>query len=224
MSGKPMYARLGLEIVAAGALGTLAQAVGTSVDGANRIGLYADITGGAEALNVVAGGVRAFELGKTFVRGYVPVDFRTTLTVRPSALNDGIKITGRAGGTSGYTVDLVTLALTGNRTVSFPDANVSIGAGGGGPTFGDDVFGVYSAADSSRIFRVDCSAIGAATTRTWAVPNRSDTFAGLGSQSFTGVQSITNATASNATTNGALVVTGGERLGMTIARANCRAV
>jgi uncharacterized protein YjeT (DUF2065 family) len=49
-----------------------------------------------------------------------------TLTTRPAATQDGIALTGRAGGTSTYTQTLTTAALTGNRTATFPDAAIVV--------------------------------------------------------------------------------------------------
>lgn len=49
--------------------------------------------------------------------------------------------------------------------------------------------------------------------RRWTLPNRDDTFAGLGAQTFTGIQLITNATASTSAATGAHVVTGGVGIG-----------
>ena len=49
--------------------------------------------------------------------------------------------------------------------------------------------------------------------RRWILPDRDDTFAGLGAQTFTGIQLITNPAASTTTTTGALVVTGGVGVG-----------
>jgi hypothetical protein len=50
----------------------------------------------------------------------------STLTTRPAATQDGIALTGRAGGSSTYTQTLTTAALTGNRTATFPDAAITV--------------------------------------------------------------------------------------------------
>lgn len=58
-------------------------------------------------------------------------------------------------------------------------------------------------------FTLSLSPANITAARRWSFPDRSDTVAGLAAQTFTGVQSISNATASTNATTGALVVTGG---------------
>lgn len=57
MSGRPLYARLGLEIRPTGSAGSLAATIGgMEVDAANRLGFYSELSAGTERLGVVVGG------------------------------------------------------------------------------------------------------------------------------------------------------------------------
>lgn len=50
-------------------------------------------------------------------------------TFRQSAGNDGIRLTGRAGGSSSYFVSFETEILTSDRSITLPDENVTLSAG-----------------------------------------------------------------------------------------------
>lgn len=63
--------------------------------------------------------------------------------------------------------------------------------------------------DTSKNFLVELGGISTATTRTWAVPDRSDTFAGLAAQTFTGIQTFGNTTDSSSTASGGVLILGG---------------
>lgn len=69
----PFFARLGLHVGVIGSLASLAVGVGTAVDAAARIGLYAVTTAGSEQLGIGVGGIQ----GPTFTRNGSAVD--TTL-------------------------------------------------------------------------------------------------------------------------------------------------
>lgn len=62
-------------------------------------------------------------------------------------------------------------------------------------TFRDNTIQVVNAAAPTKVFALSCSPITAGNTRTWSVPDRSDTFAGLGAQTFTGAQSFIDGSA-----------------------------
>jgi len=65
--------------------------------------------------------------------GFVSLSGNQTIlgqkTFRPGATNDGISIVGRAGGSSDHSILFETVELTGNRTVTFPNANVTVTSG-----------------------------------------------------------------------------------------------
>lgn len=50
-------------------------------------------------------------------------------TFRPAATNDGITVVGRSGGSNSYEVSLRTATLTTDRSVTFPDGDVTIPTG-----------------------------------------------------------------------------------------------
>jgi hypothetical protein len=53
----------------------------------------------------------------------------TTATARAAATQDSVILQGRAGGTNSYGVTLTPTTLTGNRTVTFADANINFATG-----------------------------------------------------------------------------------------------
>ncbi len=89
------------------------------------------------------------------------------------------------------------------RTITMPDANVTLGAGGGGPEFADDVFRVTGSADASKKLAFEVDGFTASTTRTWTVPNTTTTMAGLGvpSQVWTGTNDFQGITKVEDTSN-----------------------
>ncbi len=57
-------------------------------------------------------------------------------------------------------------------------------------SFIDTYFNLLGSADTTKVARFEVDGLTTATTRTWAIPDRSDTLAGLGTQTFTGNQSL----------------------------------
>ena len=77
--------------------------------------------------------------------------------------------------------DLSAITTSTTRTITMPDADVTLGSGGGGgPEFADDVFRVTGSADASKKLAFEVDGFTASTTRTWTVPNTTTTMAGLG--------------------------------------------
>ena len=70
-----------------------------------------------------------------------------TVVARASALQDGVQLQGRAGGTGTFEVTITPATLTGDRTLSLPDASgtVALIGGLGGVTLGTDTTGDYVA-------------------------------------------------------------------------------
>lgn len=62
MAALPLIARLGLVTGLVGSAASLAVGVGTSLDAANRVGFYSDLTPSAEKLGVVVGGTEGLRL------------------------------------------------------------------------------------------------------------------------------------------------------------------
>lgn len=56
--------------------------------------------------------------------------------------------------------------------------------------FSDARFGVMNATDPTKIVRLSAAGLTTATTRTWTMPDRDDTFAGLGANTLTGLQTF----------------------------------
>lgn len=52
-------------------------------------------------------------------------DENVSLTCRPAATQDAVTIAGRAGGTSSYAATITPTTLTGNRTLTLPDATTT---------------------------------------------------------------------------------------------------
>lgn len=123
--------------------------LGTAVGGRTHSQFHADINDAVEALQA--------RLGTTTT----VCELVTTggIRTRQAATQDAMRLLGRAGGTSSYTMTLTPATLGASRTWSFPD--------------------------------------------------RDDTVAGLGAQTFTGAQTISNTTESSSLGTGALVVAGG---------------
>jgi len=96
---------------------------------------------------------------------------------RVAANNDGILIVGRAGGSSGYVVEMRTATLSDNRTATFPDASgtVLLDTSTIPATFSDSAFRVQDNGDASKQLAFECSSISTATTRTMTVPNENGT-------------------------------------------------
>ena len=84
--------------------------------------------------------------------------------------------------------DLSAITAGTTRTITMPDADVTLGAGGGGSEFADNVFRVTGSADATKKLAFEVDGFTTATTRTWTVPNTTTTMAGLGvpSQTWTG--------------------------------------
>lgn len=96
---------------------------------------------------------------------------------RVAANNDGILIVGRAGGSSGYVVEMRTATLSDNRTATFPDASgtVLLDTSTIPATFSDSAFRVQDNGDASKQLAFECSGISTSTTRTMTVPNENGT-------------------------------------------------
>ena len=79
---------------------------------------------------------------------------------------------------SAQTVAALNVAQAFTAVQSFPDANLN----------------VVGSSDATKIFRFEVDGFTTGVTRTWTVPDRSDTFAGLATQTFTGTQTFSTAT------------------------------
>lgn len=78
-----------------------------------------------------------------------------TQTVQAAATQDAIKIAGRAGGTSSYSVTITPLALSANRTLSAPDADGTIALLGANTFTGVQLVPDGTPAAPSRAFSSD---------------------------------------------------------------------
>lgn len=81
-----------------------------------------------------------------------------------------------------------TLTVADNPAQGYIDVTIAT-SGGGGSTFADNVFRVQDNGDATKQLAFECSGITTGTTRTWTVPNTSDTLVGL-----TAAQTLTNKT------------------------------
>lgn len=57
-------------------------------------------------------------------------------------------------------------------------------------SFLDESFTILDTASPTKVFNIETGSITAGQTRVWTAPDRSDTFAGLGGQTFTGAQAF----------------------------------
>jgi hypothetical protein len=123
---------------------------------------------------------------------------------RQIANGDGISLYPRNGGTLGYNVNLTTEALTGIKTQTFPDesgtfalrnANTFLGAQTVRATAVQDGIELAGRAGGTGSFKVTITPAALSASRNWEVPDRDDTFAGLQSQTFMGVQKFVDGTA-----------------------------
>ena len=96
---------------------------------------------------------------------------------RTGANQDGILIVGRAGGSSGFVVEMRTATLSATRTATFPDASgtVLLDTSSLPATFSDSAFRVQDNGDATKQLAFECSGISTATTRTMTVPNENGT-------------------------------------------------
>ncbi|MFN8993645.1 MAG: hypothetical protein ACK5X3_08320 [Pseudomonadota bacterium] len=104
------------------------------------------------------------------------------------------KISDLPSGAPAQSGDLFVVARSGSN-YKLTLAQIS----SGGSTFLDGSFRVQNTSDSTKQFAFDISAVATGTTRTWIIPNSSDTFVGLAA-----TQTLTNKTisgASNTITN-----------------------
>lgn len=104
------------------------------------------------------------------------------------------KISDLPSGAPAQSGDLFVVARSGSN-YKLTLAQIS----SGGSTFLDGSFRVQNTSDSTKKFAFDISAVATGTTRTWIIPNSSDTFVGLAA-----TQTLTNKTisgASNTITN-----------------------
>lgn len=113
MSAAADIVEYAMQVARAGVAATLAIAIGTTPTAAARVGIYADLTGAAERLSVVVGGID----GAQFRRSGSDV-----LIVAQAGTRDGIALAPRGGGSSSYLHTQTTAALTGSHTVTWPDA------------------------------------------------------------------------------------------------------
>jgi len=128
-----ILARLtGAATLAAGALlfgagsATLSTLSPPAVSGSTRYAL--SHPGGAvapswSALTAWTDKVNAFTAGQTITAA-------AGLIVRQAATQDGIQVIGRSGGSGSYQQIITTAALTASRTLTLPDANLTITGGG----------------------------------------------------------------------------------------------
>jgi len=124
----------------------------------------------ADGTLVLAGLANAFTGANSFTNA-AGQSFRT------GANQDGILIVGRAGGSSGYVVEMRTATLSANRTATFPDASgtVLLDTSSLPATFSDSAFRVQDNGDATKQLAFECSGISTATTRTMTVPNENGT-------------------------------------------------
>jgi hypothetical protein len=101
-------------------------------------GITAFGTGVATALgqNVSGSGSIALTTSPTFVTPVLGAATGTSLaltggslTTRPAATQDGVVVSGRAGGTSSYNVTITPTTLTDNRTLTLANGNTTLQAG-----------------------------------------------------------------------------------------------
>lgn len=113
--------------------GAAIDAVQVGVTAANEI----DTTSGNLVLDSFAGTVQIDD----------NVSVTGTLVARASAAQDGVQLQGRAGGTGTFEVTLTPATLSGDRTLTLPDASgtVALVGGLGGVTLGTDTNGDYVA-------------------------------------------------------------------------------
>lgn len=120
-------------LIAAGttSTGNFQQVSGTGTSGqvltSNGAGALPTWQSGASG-NVTTSGNNAFTGANTFYNA-------TGQTFAPATTNDGIIIQGRAGGSSTYRVTFATATLSGNRTLTFPDATDTAAVLGTAQTF-----------------------------------------------------------------------------------------
>ena len=120
-------------LIAAGttSTGNFQQVSGTGTSGqvltSNGAGALPTWQAGASG-DVTTSGNNAFTGANTFYNA-------TGQTFAPATTNDGIIIQGRAGGSSTYRVTFATATLSGNRTLTFPDATDTVAVLGTAQTF-----------------------------------------------------------------------------------------
>ena len=124
----------------------------------------------ADGTLVLAGLANAFTGANSFTNA-AGQSFRT------GANQDGILIVGRAGGSSGFVVEMRTATLSATRTATFPDASgtVLLDTSSLPATFSDSAFRVQDNGDATKQLAFECSGISTATTRTMTVPNENGT-------------------------------------------------
>ncbi len=143
MAEQALLAELGCRIGVVGSSASLAIAAPISnttgawdpsaMTAANRTGIYFDQTGAAEKLAFVVGG----QTGPIFTRSGSAVNMAvtgtiagtSTITAKSGSLV-GIALLPQ-GGAANFTGSITTVLLSANRTYTFPDADVTIGSGGG---------------------------------------------------------------------------------------------
>ena len=124
----------------------------------------------ADGTLVLAGLANAFTGANSFTNAAGQA-FRT------GANQDGILIVGRAGGSSGFVVEMRTATLSATRTATFTDASgtVLLDTSTLPATFSDSAFRVQDNGDATKQLAFECSGISTATTRTMTVPNENGT-------------------------------------------------
>lgn len=121
----------------------------------------------ADGTLVLAGLANAFTGANSFTNAAGQV-FRT------GSNQDGIQIVGRAGGSSGFVVEMRTATLSATRTVTFPDTTGTVLLDTA-VSVSDSTFRIQDNADATKQLAFECSGISTATTRTMTVPNESGT-------------------------------------------------
>lgn len=141
MAEQSLLAKLGLRTGTVGSSGSLAIAFGnsggstpsTAHTAANRTGFYAGLSAGSELVALIVGG----QVGPVLQRSGTNVNMSVTGTIAATGT-----ITAQNGGTVGVALvpqggaanfvgSMTTVLLTGNRTYTFPDADVIISGSSG---------------------------------------------------------------------------------------------
>lgn len=100
---------------------------GTTASAVNEVTITNAAVGGTPTISAT-GNDTNISLGLT-PKGTGTVNVTGTLTARPTAIQDGVIIAGRAGGTSSFAVTIQPTPLTANRTLTLADGNVTLVAG-----------------------------------------------------------------------------------------------
>lgn len=133
--------------------------------------------------------------------GFVFAKATDTITLGTAGTSTGVfQFKGTTSGTVSlsvadaagtWTMKLPTTAGTSGFALTTDGAGVTTWSSVGVPPFIDSTAIIKGSGDATKLLAIEVDGITTGTTRTWTVPNRSDTFAGLGAQTFTGIQTVT---------------------------------